>query len=1195
MIPTIEKPTLNKKYLVRPTFRNPLYMQHKNKDTAISSAPYGLTFYKDYTNDNGLSSDYSIGSRLATFTASRGATTPATYVDSNGVIQLVTASNIPRFQGGYYDGTGFHVGNNGIIIESSTTNRATYSNIPNDASWTKTNITANNTDAGSSSPDGTTTSPSLTASSADGSFTKTYTTSTAIYTASVWIKRKVGTGAINFRANASDSYTDITSYVTDGWTRVFVTSSSSTNPTFDLSLHTNTDAVYIWGCQLESGPRMKSFIPSAAGTVRSRGAELLSYVNSGRNAVKETIVIQFIPSGDFSDDGVQRVLTATDTKERLFRKNNSAGSVAVNLLPNKTDNSGVQVSGTTACVSNTSYIATATMAQNPSSYAVYLNGIQEGSTGSSTWTAPVWGNNFYIGSANNNTNHIGGVIQKVAFFNRVLTSSEVSQVTNFFNTVTSPTWYDFTLDWANMDATSPANIGSIVLDGDVDPITRTTTEFTRNAAAYKFFGTNLSFDANIPTTTDADWWADYLAFFGFNCIRWHHLDNYYPNGILTDDGTTQTMNDTAFDRMDYLFSKLKTKGIYANLNMNVSRVFQEVGDSVTSGTAAYAINPYLKAITQYDARLIALQKDYMNKLLGHTNAYTSIAYKDDPAVALIEMTNENKLMIDYWTSRKLDPVNIHTTGTPFPVFYTDELTTLWNTWLDVTYVTYADVITAWGLADLTTTQTAKFDHTSELNNQVISPAEATFAFDVNHCDIIVSTPSNYYDVQYKSNTSITNGKVYRFTFVASATEARNLYLDCKDLGTAVSYHSTTQAITTTPTTYTWEFLATQTANVQVKWQMGDVVGTVTIGTATFTEEDLYYYIKAEKDLTAFTFHRPYYERLAQYPATQQADINTFMDDTIKSFYDDMRTYLTTTIGTNALITPVGGGKGYSAEADITPYADFLDAHVYFDSPSTFNENTFIMTNTRMLKDANLGMVNIHNTREEAVKTMPFTVTEYNHCFPNYYTYEGNLMMAIYGLTYDWDGLFQYGFSGDATFGKINFFDTANNPQQMLISGLSSYIFQKATNYSYTNFGDYIVFKSDQVCCALGAIANRVIDLNGYIVEPKVDGVVAIYSSTNTTFALSDKLVVLTIGRVRNTNGYWDTGYEGQAGHYHGGTIPSQLQLAQTDFIIPYSAGQKVYQLNNKGSVSTEVTQTVDGMLATFSNTGTNTPWFVIDK
>lgn len=164
----------------------------------------GLTFYKDYANSQAsANADYSAGVGTATFTATRSASAPATVIDSTGLVTTVTSSNTPRFVGGYYDPEGFHI-NKGIMLEGASTNLIPKSVAIDDATWTESNTVADNADAGSSSPDGTATAPSLTASDVDG--TLLLTTAVTARNYSVWLKRKTGTGAIYITANGGTTW-----------------------------------------------------------------------------------------------------------------------------------------------------------------------------------------------------------------------------------------------------------------------------------------------------------------------------------------------------------------------------------------------------------------------------------------------------------------------------------------------------------------------------------------------------------------------------------------------------------------------------------------------------------------------------------------------------------------------------------------------------------------------------------------------------------------------------------------------------------------------------------------------------------------------------------------------------------------------------------------------------------------------------
>jgi len=55
----------------------------------------------------------------------------------------------------------------------------------------------------------------------------------------------------------------------------------------------------------------------------------------------------------------------------------------------------------------------------------------------------------------------------------------------------------------------------------------------------------------------------------------------------------------------------------------------------------------------FDEQVLDLQKEYARKLLTHRNAYTQRTYAEDPAVAFVEINNENGL-IHAWLGKQVD-------------------------------------------------------------------------------------------------------------------------------------------------------------------------------------------------------------------------------------------------------------------------------------------------------------------------------------------------------------------------------------------------------------------------------------------------------------------------------------------------------------------------------------------------------------
>ena len=164
----------------------------------------------------------------------------------------------------------------------------------------------------------------------------------------------------------------------------------------------------------------------------------------------------------------------------------------------------------------------------------------------------------------------------------------------------------------------------------------------------------------LPTKEDAPMWASTLARYGINCVRLHFLDLDVPRGIIAAGSDSRHFDAQQLDRLDFLVAELKKRGIYVDLNLNVGRSYR-AGDSVPD----FERIRWAKGLTLYDPRLIALQKEYARMLLTHVNPYTGLAYRDEPAMAIVEILNENAVWVGF-------------SATPF---YDAALTTLYNEWL----------------------------------------------------------------------------------------------------------------------------------------------------------------------------------------------------------------------------------------------------------------------------------------------------------------------------------------------------------------------------------------------------------------------------------------------------------------------------------------------------------------------------------
>ena len=186
-----------------------------------------------------------------------------------------------------------------------------------------------------------------------------------------------------------------------------------------------------------------------------------------------------------------------------------------------------------------------------------------------------------------------------------------------------------------------------------------------------------------------------LAKFGINCIRLHAIDFHWPDGILMrDSDSSRSLDPEGLARLDWMVACLKEQGIYVDLNLQVARSFSaadgvKVGDTVGWG----------KPMLYFDEWMISLQKEYARQLLQHYNPFTGTRYVDEPAVALIEITNENWLSL-CWQQGELRGQNtgIRGSGGDIHPVFAEDLDRRWNAWLAKHYPGRDALAHGWGAA-----------------------------------------------------------------------------------------------------------------------------------------------------------------------------------------------------------------------------------------------------------------------------------------------------------------------------------------------------------------------------------------------------------------------------------------------------------------------------------------------------------------
>lgn len=183
-------------------------------------------------------------------------------------------------------------------------------------------------------------------------------------------------------------------------------------------------------------------------------------------------------------------------------------------------------------------------------------------------------------------------------------------------------------------------------------ISRDGSELVYNQTPIKLWGLNVTYAACAPSKILADRRADFYAKHGVNAVRLHkYAEGSGWAGILADDSATR-FSFEQLDRMDYFIAALKKRGIFVLLSPLFGSTklgledYEQIEYAHEWG-AKPAMGKRLKTgsgAIYLSRELQDLQIAQMKNLLNHKNPYTGLKYAQDPAIAFVELVNEESAL-----------------------------------------------------------------------------------------------------------------------------------------------------------------------------------------------------------------------------------------------------------------------------------------------------------------------------------------------------------------------------------------------------------------------------------------------------------------------------------------------------------------------------------------------------------------------
>ena len=560
----------------------------------------------------------------------------------------------------------------------------------------------------------------------------------------------------------------------------------------------------------------------------------------------------------------------------------------------------------------------------------------------------------------------------------------------------------------------------------------------------RFFGTNVAYSSAFPSKEEAPLISKRMAQLGINIVRFHHMDSR----DIWKDNINSELSPEKLDLLHYFLFCLKNNGIYANINLHVSRIYPEIINEreITN------VFKYGKALDRYYPQFIRDQMNYARDLLCSFNNYTGYNLGEDPMILNIELNNEDTM----FNLEKDDSYKILTSNLK------NELLKQWRTFIKNKYKTYEEIYSIYNneTIDINNDLVINNTITCQKDNASYTIKEKTVSFD------ILGTPKVSWGNQVHYGTiDINNFTLYTIEFDAKVKDETNdtisvffqenkspyrIYLRIQNikLSTKLEHY-----IFSTRTEFNCQFTEESKANPKIllpnsinHYEFSNFKVYLGRYNSNFTEN-------GEKNLDKIIFPD---STLIQNLPNMAYDLRFFFYNTEINTQKNITNYIKNDLGFKNLYildSQINYGSILSFVRE-NELSDINDIHAYWEHPDfekghSWDKNYYSIKNTPMIKSKTFGTLS--RLSKGKSKNKPYTISEYNHPFPSEHLHEKFPFFGSWAAFHDFDAIFQFSYEQNDKDYFSSYFSMAPNPSDYALAPyialcFRNFLVKKSSNY-----------------------------------------------------------------------------------------------------------------------------------------------------